>query len=174
MAGQPIKRALIAELERRGKLEDPPLSGLDYVCEWVAGGQTMRDLVRDVNVTTKLDLNLDTTLLSSYVNATKEGKQKMIQARAAAAHILAEQGMEILDDADEDRDAIAKAKGRAEYRRWLAGAWNREAYGQQQAQVSVNVNLAQLHIDAMRKREIPVVAPQPALEAGADYEVLDG
>ncbi len=170
---------MLAELERRAHIASQEageaITPLQYVCEWVAGGQTMRELIDDMNVTEpNLELNSYSGILGSWVNGTKEGKSMMLEARATAAHALAESGMGIIDDADEDRDAIAKAKARSDYRKWLASCWNAPQYGQQQQQVQVNVNLAQLHIEAMRKREMPRVVANVLPPAGPDVEIIDG
>lgn len=179
MAGRPMRRRMLIELDRRAQEYrnehelGAEFTSLDYVCEWVAGGATMRDLIRDMNTTAELGMDVGSGLLSSWVNSSKEGKVKMAEARAIASHILAEDGMDILDEADEDRDALTKAKARSDYRRWLASVWNPKQYGNQQPQLAVNVNLAQLHIEAMRKREIPTVASVPVLPPnGPDYEVV--
>lgn len=44
------------------------------------------------------------------------------------------------------------AKARSEYRRWLAGKRDPEAFGDKQEQVQVNVSIGQLHLDALRAR----------------------
>src|SRR5678815_5624773 len=93
MAGQPKKRRMIKELERRAHLASQDagetITPLQYVCEWVAAGSTMTDLIRDMNVTDP-GLDLETAgILSSYVNATREGKAMIQEARSVAAHVLA-------------------------------------------------------------------------------------
>lgn len=179
MAGTPKKRLMLKELERRAHIasedQGETITPLQYVCEWVAAGQPMADLIRDMNVT-EPNLKLDSAgILSSWVNSTKEGKVMISEARAVAAHALAEQGMDILDDSDEDRDAIAKNKARSDYRKWLASVWNRPQYGQEAQQVQVNVNLPMLHIEAMRKREMPVIKAQPILPPSEpDYQLEAG
>jgi len=47
---------------------------------------------------------------------------------------------------------VSLAKSRAEYRRWLAGRLNAEAYGEdKQALLNVNLNVGDLHLDALRR-----------------------
>jgi hypothetical protein len=68
---------------------------------------------------------------------------------------------------------------RAENNRWLASKWNRKDYGEQ-PQVQINqIDIGQLHIDAMRQRRIEIgdTTPSLALPAlaaveGADYELM--
>ena len=170
MAGRPLRRLLIAELERRAldRGHDGPL---EVVYEWVAGGRTLRELSHDVSK--KVGQFISPGVISLYTNSTPEGKQMMREARAIAAALLAEEALEIMDDADEDKNAIAKAKGQVELRTWLASRWNRKEYGNDQAQVNVNLNVGQLHLDALRQRAVPATA-LPALTSGHSKELPSG
>jgi hypothetical protein len=183
MAGQPLKRKLIEELERRAAAlaeeTGEPCSPLDVIHDWVAAGRTMRDLTIELGRAVGHQLSASSGILTTWVNGTPEGRAMLAQARQIAAHALAEETMDILEDADDDKLALLKAKLRAENNRWLAGKWNREAYGET-PQVQVNNNrfdIGQLHIDAMRQRRIetgdttPTLALPAAIE-GADYEVM--
>lgn len=176
MAGQPVKRAMIAALERRAA-EAGADSALDYVCEYVATAQgTQRDLCRELSE----DMDghkVESGVLSSWINSTQEGKTKIAEARSIAAHVLAEQGMEILDDlggTEVTREEVALAKGRAEYRQWLASRWNRKAYGQDTSAVNVNVfNAPGAHLEALRERAKLRAQTTPILPpTEPDYEVI--
>lgn len=172
MAGQPLRRAMVAELERRAaaaSTEDEPLTAIDYVCQRTAGGDTLREIARDIGqVIGHPDFQSGT--LSSWINSSPDWRAKIALARSVSADILAEDAGEILDDADEDRDAIAKAKARADYRMWLASKRNRAVYGADTAQVAVQVNLPDLHIDAMRRRQVEAKVT-PLLPSGPDVEL---
>jgi hypothetical protein len=86
----------------------------------------------------------------------------LAQAKKACAEALVEQSMEILDDADETREAIAKAKAQADTRQWMAAGMDRAAWRDANPQVNVQVNMPQLHLDALRARAIELKA-QPQL-----------
>lgn len=178
MAGQPLKRKLIAELERRAQAateeRGEPVTVFDYISEWVSGGQTMRDLTLALGRAVGHDLAASSGILTTWVNGTPEGRQMLIDARANAAHVLAEETIDILDEADEDKQALQKAKLRAENHRWLAGKWNRKDYGEQpQVQINNHLDIGQLHIDAMRQRRIEEGDATPSLAIpGRDYELL--
>lgn len=79
-------------------------------------------------------------------------EQALARAREIGASGLAEEAGAILDDVREDRDAIAKAKARSEFRVWLASRWNREQYDAKAPQTAVTLNLGSLHLSALRER----------------------
>jgi hypothetical protein len=168
MAGQPIRRKLVAQLEREAAAlseeRGEQLSVLDVVFERVSGGEKMGNI--GLELAKKCDLKISfltaSSVLSAWVNKQDGGREMLAQARAEAAHA---------DDVSEDKQAIAKAKLQSDNRQWLASKWNRKAYGQD-AQIAVNTyNLGALHIDALRQRRIEDSTPAAAIE-GQDYEVL--
>jgi hypothetical protein len=180
LAGQPLKRKIVEELERRAQAmseeQGEPVTALDVVHDWVAAGRTMIDLAADVGKSIGHNL-ASSGVLTTWVHSTPGGKAMMAQAREIAAHALAEETVQILEDADEDKSALLKARLRAENNRWLASKWNRRDYGETpQVQVN-NFDIGQLHIDAMRQRRLetgdttPTLALPAAVE-GQDYEVL--
>jgi hypothetical protein len=164
---------MVAELERLAAEMGEGMTAIDYVCERTAGGDTLIEICRDVGKT--IGHNLQGGTLSSWINTDQERRAKIQAARAIGAISLAEQGMEMIDDADESREAIAKAKASAEYRQWLASKWNRPMFGADVAQVQVNVSTGSLLLDALRQRQVTAVT-QPILPpAGPDVElVIDG
>jgi hypothetical protein len=82
-------------------------------------------------------------------------EQRLRQARAEGAAVMAEEARCIVDSVSENRDAIAKAKLRADIRTWIASKWNREQYGEAK-QSAVQITVQQLHLEALRQR-----APSP-------------
>ena len=179
MAGQPLKRKLVDELERRAarmsEEQGEPLSALDVIHDWVASGRTMKDLTAELGKA--IGHNLQSSgVLTTWVHSQPGGKALLAQARELASHALVEETIDILDDAEDTKTGLMRAKLRAENNRWLAGKWNRKDYGEQPAQVAVTFDIGQLHIDAMRQRRIeqgdttPTLA-LPAVE-GQDYELL--
>ena len=87
----------------------------------------------------------------SWAETTPERSEEFTRARARAAHVLAEQGLAIVDGADAVTANLANV--RARYRQWLAGKWNQQAYGENKAQVNVQVNITDAHLMANRYRE---------------------
>ena len=81
------------------------------------------------------------------------GDAVVARARAARASALAEESLTIADTAEERNEAIAKARLRIDTRKWISGAWDRETYGTQAPSTNVQVNLGQLHLDALRQQD---------------------
>lgn len=132
MAGQPIKRQMLADIEQAG--------GFQNILERVCSGESLTAVARGFGVSRKLLVN---TLY-------KDPKQKeLLQgARKERGEALAEQALEIIDNVDESPNAISKAREQANLRKWLAGCDNPEMFGQKQAPIQINVG--DLHIDALR------------------------
>jgi hypothetical protein len=175
LSGQPVKRLIVAELERRAALQatpQEPFSALDYIHDYIAAGSTMMALADELGTAMKRRVNAG--VITTWVHRTPEGRATLAQARALAAHSFAEEALQIVDDADEDKTALLKARLRAEQRMQLASKWNRSVYGVEAPQVNVALNLGALQIDALRQRQIelkavPMLAPA---SEGADYEIV--
>jgi hypothetical protein len=175
MAGQPRKRAMILELERRAKAFDES-TVLEYATDWVGGGKTLLDLTADINKSLKLgDTYVSRNMVSSYLNGLEGGLKALADARLEAGHSLADDSLRIVDEPVESKEEVAANKLRAEQRTKLAGFWNRGVYGQQQQGISVQFNLGESHLDALRLRNVTAkttpALPPPASE-GDDVELV--
>lgn len=184
MAGRPIRRMMIAELERLAAEQGEGVTAVDYVCEYIAEGadadgtpHTLAELAR--KLTDTAGQTISAGILTSWLNSTSESKAKVAAARALAAHVHAEASLAVLDELDGTevtREEVALAKARAETRQWLASKWNRPTYGGE-AQVQINntqISAADSHLAALAQRkqikattQLPLPAPE-----GADYEVI--
>jgi len=164
MAGQPRKKAMVAELTRRATRADQTV--LEYVADWVECGKTLTDLKDDINAKLKVEEEEGCTraMLSRYVNKELDGLEALAEARAEGSHGMAESAIGIIDQKADNKVEAAQFKTQAEIRLKLAGFWNRKEYGEQRGpEVNVQVNMGQLHLDALRHREIPRVVAQPVL-----------
>lgn len=164
-----MKSAMLAELERQAKKAE--CAPVEWVCYRVSEGDTLRTIAADLAAWAKRDISPG--VLGAWLNADPARRALLVQSRKDSAPALAEKAVEILDEADNDRDAINLAKAQADIRTWLASKYDRQTFGNDAAQVNVQLNLGQLHLDALRQRAVPVVKPTPALPpAGPDYETL--
>lgn len=175
MAGQPRKRAMIRELEKRARERE--CSVLEYAVECVESGWTLTQLVESLNdAIDQGDDYVTRAMVSRYLNHELEGADQLAAARRGdGAHGLAESALTVIDEETEDKVQAARNKTRAEMRLKLAGFWNRQEYGEQRGpSVAVNLDLGQLHIDALRQRRIDVQEQQmlPPAAEGQDYEVM--
>ncbi len=175
MPGSPMKRQIILELERRAvaaSTPEEPMTALDVVHDFVAAGQTLRDLAGDIGTRLKRN-DISAGVLGAWIHKQEGGSAMLEQARKLAAHGMADEALEIVDQVDEDKSAIAKAKLRAEQRMKMAAAYNRRDFGSDGPSVAVTFDMGQLHIDAMRQRMVTaVVTPALPVVEGADYEII--
>ena len=88
---------------------------------------------------------------------SEAGAAIVARARAARAELLARETLTIADDVEERNDAVAKARLRIDTRKWISGAWDRETYGQAAPATNVQVNLGQLHLEALRAAGRPLI-----------------
>jgi hypothetical protein len=98
----------------------------------IASGVTLRSLTHEAN-----GVNATTVLLWSQQN--EEFARQLVRARELAAHMIADEGLAIIDDCSADtvdgipnNAAVNRARARADYRKWLAAKWNAAAYADKQ------------------------------------------
>lgn len=164
---------MIAELERQAAAFDGA-TVVEFVCDFVGSGGTITQLARSLSEAVgQAEGYITRHMVSKYLNGLPDGKQALVGARAEGAHGLAESGIDLVDKAkDQDKEAIAGAKSAADFRLRLAGFWNREYAPQQGAQVNVQVNMGDMHLDALRRQRI-AAKTQHALPSGEpDVEVV--
>lgn len=75
------------------------------------------------------------------------------RAREVAADQLAVDALEI---ADAETGDVARDRLRVDVRKWLASKWNRQQYGDDKGGVAVQLNLGDLHLQAVK-----TVKPSP-------------
>jgi transposase len=158
MPGRPKLKKLCAKIEEEG--------GVAIIYDLVAQGYLLREVGEAYETSRGM-------IYSALRMMDRDGYQAALaKAREDGAHMLAEEGLEILDDATPDD--IQVAKERAQYRRWMAGMHNKKAYGEKKEGVVLNINA--LHFDALQKagtpESIPVVeaVELPALPEGETDE----
>lgn len=178
MAGRPVLRNQIAHIESLGP------EGEEHILAMLAGGDTVKKVA--------VYLGFPPTSLASlykWRDATPERKAAWQQAIAYRAQSLAEESIDIADEANENPDAIRKAELRVKARQWLAGVSDRTNYGKDAA-AKLTINVQNMHLTAVESvnRELQQKAlrklrgePDPiatttrqtlAAVQGADYDIL--
>jgi len=146
MAGRPQARALAAEIAHRATEQNE--TPLEYICSWLASGESLSKLARDIGVSQPA--------MSKYANGLPNAKERIKEARSEGAHAMVDKAHLLLEDCEHDRDAIAIAKARVELITWQAERLNQTEFGGQKQQINVNVNnIGSLSLDAMRTRSLP-------------------
>jgi hypothetical protein len=172
VAGQPRKRAMILALDQRTRIhfEDDEHTSLDYVDQWISGGGTLIQLAREIEEDDSAAAGLLAQHITRYLHSIfgEAAVTARIQlARQRGAHALVEKNLDTADTV-KGKDDVPAAKLQIDTRAWLAGKWNRPELGESKAGVNVQINVAQLHVDAMRKRAVNMHVTLPELPAPAE------
>lgn len=122
--------------------------GEEWVFNFVAEGLSMKKVAERIGASSR-------GMLYLWIDMDRDRRRRLLQeARERSADAHAEDGLEILDGLEAEMAVtsaeVQRANSRANYRKWLAGVRNREAYGEPKAGVDVNVNIGSLHLDALR------------------------
>lgn len=156
MAGTPKERQLLVVIEATG--------GWDSVYSAIADGALVREIAAKFGVSRHW--------FTRVARSDPERAKLWDEAMKARGDAMAEEAVQIADDADEKSPGgVQKAKLRAELRQWLAAVDNARYRRAQGPQVSVTIG--RLHIDALRWRELPP-AQQQALPAEIVIEAEPG
>lgn len=120
----------------------------------VANGETMRAIADT--------FGYSRGMIYSWIKAGGPDREAAFKAaRETASHIYVEDAGDILENAKPITSADATmAKARSEHKKWLASVYNRKDYGDETGKIDVNLNIGQLHLDALRAhgRRQPVLA----------------
>lgn len=178
MAGQPLKRACHAALDRNE----------EEIFERLAAGEFVTTLCREYLAEPYADAGKgepNNYHFYSWLDAAEGRRDRFDRVRESAADALAEESVRIVDEAREEGVAstaeatLAKEQGRA--RRWIASKLNRLKYGDNpNAGVNVNLDIGQLHLQALREAGSMELAPsrqRPSpgeqMEARQEREMLE-
>jgi hypothetical protein len=131
MPGQPETREMLSAITAAG--------GAPRLLERIAGGETIIEIAKSLDISRQI--------ISKLLNSD-DHREALRSARKEAASGLAEESLMIADRATIESVQVAKLQ--TDVRRWMAGKWDRETYGEQKGS-QVTINLASLHIDALRR-----------------------
>jgi hypothetical protein len=171
MAGMPRLKAMGQAIEALG--------GIEYICDRISSeGIGLKRLAKQIAETSPdPECAWSRQSLYKWLHRTPERWARFQVARRESAAALLEEGLEILDDPENQTDnaRVSAAKNRAHFRSMLAGFYNREEYGEGPKH-QVQVNIGTLHLDALRAKGGPpprsLPAPVPALPP-VDAEIVE-
>ena len=130
-----MQRMAFALIEAKG--------GEPWVLEQVAQGHGYRRIAEDLGVSL--------TLFANWAKHTDARRELLRQARENAAQTLAEQALEIADDADPLTERVARL--RIDTRKWIASKWAPDTYGDNKGPL-VQVNITDMHLRAVRNVDV--------------------
>lgn len=133
MAGFPMRRALEKKIEELG--------GIEFVSAHIAQGMTIGRLAEFIECSRPM--------LSFWINQTEERKNAVLSAKKLKAEKLAEDALDIADDADgTSSSAVNKARLQVDTRKWMASKLDPEGYGDKS--MEVNISVGDLHLQALK------------------------
>lgn len=149
MAGQPERRAWHQRISAEYG---------EFILECLERGDSFRAV--NVRIKDKYEEHVGEATLRRWADQD-ENRQAVAQARARAADAKAEGAVDRANGVVVGvaaglmgKDDIAAAKLANDTDRWIAGVWNRERYGEQNA-AAVTINVTSLHLDSLRTIEAP-------------------
>lgn len=154
MAGHIKRRTIASNLDKVGET---------VLLEKIASGMTMAGLARDLKIS-----NLS---LYHWIKKDPDREERFKQARAIAADQWADECLDIADASDNTTAHADKLK--IETRKWLAGITAPEKF-QAKPTAAVQVNVHQLHLDALRQLNLASNSSNPHEQIEHDEpEVID-
>jgi len=158
MAGRPMVRKTLAEIKRRG--------GGEYLREWVLEGNSIASLARDLDVHAGSLRNMilrDPELTTAIDEARRVAADAHFEAGfEAISEVNDRRQREIMEALGGDRDIseanvtqvdLGLLKQKVGQHNLAASNWNPEKYGNR-ANQQININIGDLHLDALRKMKV--------------------
>ena len=140
-------------LRDQAAIERKEMSGINKKIHAFGGEAMLFDHISQGKTTDSVIKSLDISIGGFYKWIEKDAKrgELLARARTRGGRSLAEQTLEIADNASPQEAQVAKL--RVDTRRWLASKQAPDEYGDKQ-QPLVNIDLGSMALDALRKRSI--------------------
>ena len=153
MAGHIKRRTIASNLDKVGE---------GVLLEKIASGMTMAGLARELKIS-----NLS---LYHWIRKDPDREERFRQARAIAADQWADECLDIADASDSVSANSDRLK--IETRKWLAGVTNPERF-QAKPTTAVQVNVNQLHLDALRQLNLASSNPHEAHDQIEEEPIIE-
>lgn len=144
MAANPIQRHILRTVSERG--------GWGPIVDRIASGETVAQIAKDFHRPDGIPISR--AFFSILLHKDPERSKRVYEARTEGAAAMVDHALTLVDAAPADRDSVNKAKVQAETRLKIAGLIDRPNWGEQKQQLNVQVNVADLHLDALRTRQL--------------------
>jgi len=153
MAGHIKRRTIASNLDKVGET---------VLLEKIASGLTMAGLARELNIS-----NLS---LYHWIRKDPDREERFRQARTIAADQWADECLDIADASDSVSANADRLK--IETRKWLAGVTAPDKF-QAKPAAAVQVNVNQLHLDALRQLNLASSNPHDQIEHIEEEVTID-
>ena len=153
MAGHIKRRTIASNLDKVGET---------VLLEKIASGMTMAGLARELNIS-----NLS---LYHWIRKDPDREERFRQARTIAADQWADECLDIADASDSVSANADRLK--IETRKWLAGVTAPDKF-QAKPTAAVQVNVNQLHLDALRQLNLASSNPHDQIEQIEEEPIIE-
>jgi 3',5'-cyclic AMP phosphodiesterase CpdA len=153
MAGHIKRRTIASNLDKVGET---------VLLEKIASGLTMAGLARELNIS-----NLS---LYHWIRKDPNREERFKQARSIAAEQWADECLDIADASDNNSANSDRLK--IETRKWMAGVANPDRF-QAKPATAIQVNVNQLHLDALKQLNLASSNPHEAHDQIEDNTIID-
>ena len=143
-------------LRDQAAIDRKEMSGINKKIHAFGGEAMLFDHISEGKTVNSVIKSLDISIGGFYKWIEKDAKrgELLARARTRGGRSLAEQTLEIADNASPQEAQVAKL--RVDTRRWLASKQAPDEYGDKQPAL-VNIDLGSMALDALRKRSIVLV-----------------
>jgi hypothetical protein len=163
MPGRPKLTALAKRIEDEG--------GDSVVLDRISDGESVAKIMKTYNLSRRM--------FYDWVHMDSEREKAWKAARRVGAEARVDEGRKILDDMAEPgkmptNAEVSLANSRANWRKWEAGKADPETYGDDKAAVAVNLNIGDMHLQALigGGLAVPEADASPEADAVVDAEIL--
>ena len=153
MAGHIKRRTIASNLDKVGET---------VLLEKIASGMTMAGLARELKIS-----NLS---LYHWIRKDPDREERFRQARSIAADQWADECLDIADASDNTSANADRLK--IETRKWLAGVTAPDKF-QAKPTTAIQVNVNQLHLDALKQLNLASSNPHEQIEQIEDEVTID-
>lgn len=183
LAAKPVTRRMVREILAHARTfglvqegDIPDEAAFLFCLFWLKGGCADTDFPDGVgsrrylpNVTELARLaGVSRPILDDWLKSTDERKRALTLARESTADFLVDEATQLLDTATVRESGLAASK--ANWRKWLAGVYNRQTYGNQQ-ETKLSISLSDLHLHAHAERKA-IPAPVSTAAVGTGETVI--
>jgi hypothetical protein len=144
MAAKPIERFVKKQIAEQG--------GWDRILERIGSGESISAIAQTFLRPDHHPISF--AFFSRLLHQDPEREPAIREAKRLRAEAWADRALAVSDTCPADRDAVAKARVQIETRLRLAGLADREQYGERKHEINVQVNTAEVHLDALRHRHV--------------------
>lgn len=180
MARKPTVRRMVRELLAHARAFDvveegdiPDEAAFAFALFWLKGGCADTDFPDPngigsrrfaPNVTELARLaGVSRPTLNDWLTSDSDRKQALVVARESTADFLVDEASQLLDTATVREGSLAAS--RANWRKWLAGVYNRKTYGPTQ-ETTLAISLSDLHLHAHAERKTLATVTSDSVTSG--------